>query len=135
MSVIIASGGAVLRRDRAGRVFFAGVGGSEDGDRPFLELRSLFPRSLAAPPPALPLPGAAGGAKGPATAVGATEGAAGGATEARVQDALPHGVVEEHTASLRLWRCQVPMRPMSVSEGDEAIQIYEAIHNVRCMYI
>ena len=118
MSVIIASGGAVLRRDRAGRVFFAGVGGSEDGDRPFLELRSLFPRSLAAPPPAPPSPGAAGGA-----------------TEARVQDALPHGVVEEQTASLRLWRCQVPMRAISVYEGDEAIQIYEAIQNVRCMYM
>ena len=126
MSVIIASGGAVLRRDRAGRVFFAGVGGSEDGDRPFLELRSLFPRLLAAPPPAPPLPGAAGGAP---------EGAAVGTSEARVQDALPHGVVEEHTASLRLWRCQVPMRAISVYEGDEAIQIYEAIQNVRCMYM
>ena len=99
MSVIIASGGAVLRRDRAGRVFFAGVGGSADGDRPFLELRSLFPRSLAAPPQAPPLSGAAGEGK-----------------EGRVQDALPHGQVEQHTASLRLWRCQVG--------------VYEAIQNV-----
>lgn len=32
----------VMRRDSRGRAFFSGTGGSEDGDRPFLDLRPLF---------------------------------------------------------------------------------------------
>jgi hypothetical protein len=47
MSVTTAWDGTVMRRDSHGRVFFAGTGGSEDGDRPFLDLRPLFPRHLA----------------------------------------------------------------------------------------
>jgi len=43
MTCITASGAQLLRRDAHGRLFYSGTGGSEAGDRPFIDIRGTFP--------------------------------------------------------------------------------------------
>eukprot|EP00802_Teleaulax_amphioxeia_P004870 Tamp_04874.p1 GENE.Tamp_04874~~Tamp_04874.p1 ORF type:complete len:973 (-),score=164.66 Tamp_04874:223-2871(-) len=89
MSVITAADSTVMRRDPSGRVFFAGTGGSEDGDRPFLDLRPLFPRHLAQ------VPDYAAQSAEAATEADESEGAAAAAGGERQGEVV------------RLWRCAV----------------------------
>jgi hypothetical protein len=109
MNVLTGAGTAVMRRDRAGRIMFAGTGGSDDGDRPFLDLRELFPRQSAYAPSDASEGSESEAVAPPSGQMGQDDG------EGKTQEDDGMEVVK-NTASVRLWRCD---------KG-----VYESIQNV-----